>query len=151
MERLAAKLAAKITDADDWEEAEGYITALPYALYDQLQSYSQAQHTSQPRPQRPHQHRPEQQQDLQFDRRQEPRQGQEQAVPDDRQRHGGSRSRRRRGRSGSGKGRRRTRPPRVTLHHREHRLDEALDAMDAVKRSKPGKRKAVAKVMKGTE
>ena len=32
VERLAAKLAAKITDAGDWEEAEGYITALPYAL-----------------------------------------------------------------------------------------------------------------------
>uniref|UniRef100_A0AAV1V952 Uncharacterized protein n=1 Tax=Peronospora matthiolae TaxID=2874970 RepID=A0AAV1V952_9STRA len=40
VERLAAKLAAKITDTDNWEEAEGYITALPYALNVQLQPYS---------------------------------------------------------------------------------------------------------------
>uniref|UniRef100_A0AAV1VNY4 RNase H type-1 domain-containing protein n=1 Tax=Peronospora matthiolae TaxID=2874970 RepID=A0AAV1VNY4_9STRA len=56
VERLAARLAAKITDADDWEEAEGYITALPYALYDQLQPYSQTQHPAQPHSQRPQLH-----------------------------------------------------------------------------------------------
>ena len=51
VERLAAKLAAKITDASGWEEAEGYITALPYALYDELQPYSQSQHYAPPRSQ----------------------------------------------------------------------------------------------------
>uniref|UniRef100_A0AAV1VBA2 C2H2-type domain-containing protein n=1 Tax=Peronospora matthiolae TaxID=2874970 RepID=A0AAV1VBA2_9STRA len=51
VQRLDAKLAAKITDADDWEEAEGCITALTYALYDRLQQH---------------------QQDLRPDRRQEP-------------------------------------------------------------------------------
>eukprot|EP00644_Phytophthora_capsici_P010228 jgi/Phyca11/19680/fgenesh1_pg.PHYCAscaffold_51_\ len=42
VERLGAALSAKITDAEDWASAEGYITALPYMLYDKLQSYSQA-------------------------------------------------------------------------------------------------------------
>uniref|UniRef100_A0AAV1VBN6 Reverse transcriptase domain-containing protein n=1 Tax=Peronospora matthiolae TaxID=2874970 RepID=A0AAV1VBN6_9STRA len=141
VERLAARLAAKITDADDWEEAEGYITALPYALYDQLQPYSQTQHPAQPHSQRPQLHHP----DVRPDRRPKPHQGPAQAVTPDGQRQGGSRSRRRRGHSGGGMGRRRTRPPRVTRHHREHRLDEALDAMHAVQRSEPGNRKVVAK------
>uniref|UniRef100_A0AAV1T4T1 Reverse transcriptase domain-containing protein n=1 Tax=Peronospora matthiolae TaxID=2874970 RepID=A0AAV1T4T1_9STRA len=141
VERLAARLAAKITDADDWEEAEGYITALPYALYDQLQPYSQTQHPAQPHSQRPQLHHP----DVRPARRPEPHQGPAQAVTLDGQRQGGSRSRRRRGHSGGGMGRRRTRPPRVTRHHREHRLDEALDAMHAVQRSEPGNRKVVAK------
>uniref|UniRef100_A0AAV1VNW4 Reverse transcriptase n=1 Tax=Peronospora matthiolae TaxID=2874970 RepID=A0AAV1VNW4_9STRA len=141
VERLAAKLAAKITDGDDWEEAEGYITALPYALYDQLQPYSQTQHPAQPHSQRPQLHHP----DVRPARRPEPHQGPAQAMTLDGQRQGGSRSRRRRGHSGGGMGRRRTRPPRVTRHHREHRLDEALDAMHAVQRSEPGNRKVVAK------
>uniref|UniRef100_A0AAV1U2V7 RNase H type-1 domain-containing protein n=1 Tax=Peronospora matthiolae TaxID=2874970 RepID=A0AAV1U2V7_9STRA len=33
--KLVERLAAKIMDSYDWEEAESYITALPYALYDQ--------------------------------------------------------------------------------------------------------------------
>uniref|UniRef100_H3H6I1 Reverse transcriptase n=1 Tax=Phytophthora ramorum TaxID=164328 RepID=H3H6I1_PHYRM len=49
VERLAATLAGKITDASDWATAEGYITALPYTLYDKLQPF--AQHRHQPRPQ----------------------------------------------------------------------------------------------------
>uniref|UniRef100_A0AAV1VP88 Reverse transcriptase n=1 Tax=Peronospora matthiolae TaxID=2874970 RepID=A0AAV1VP88_9STRA len=135
VERLAARLATKITDAADWEEAEGYITALPHALYDQLQPYSQAQHPAQSCSRLP-------QQAVRTGRA---LQGHEQAVPQDGQRQGGSHSRRRRGRSGGGKGHRRTRPPRVTRHHREHRLDEALDAMHAVQQRVPGDRKVVAK------
>ncbi|CAI5734299.1 unnamed protein product [Peronospora destructor] len=49
VERLAAALAAKVTDAGDWEEADGYITALPYALYDKLQPYSQTRNHAPPR------------------------------------------------------------------------------------------------------
>ncbi|EGZ05640.1 hypothetical protein PHYSODRAFT_533596, partial [Phytophthora sojae] len=48
VERLGATLAAKITDASDWESAEGYITALPHLLYDKLQPYSQAQRRPEP-------------------------------------------------------------------------------------------------------
>jgi ribonuclease HI len=40
VERLGARLAAKIADASDWESAESYITALPYKLYEALQPYS---------------------------------------------------------------------------------------------------------------
>ncbi|KAE9232618.1 hypothetical protein PF002_g12318 [Phytophthora fragariae] len=42
VERLSAALSAKITNASDWETAEGYITALPYLLYDELQPYTQS-------------------------------------------------------------------------------------------------------------
>ena len=43
VERLGAALSAKITDAEDWVTAEGYITALPHLLYDKLQPFAQSQ------------------------------------------------------------------------------------------------------------
>ncbi|KAG2959253.1 hypothetical protein PC118_g23113, partial [Phytophthora cactorum] len=52
VERLGAALSAKITDAEDWATAEGYITALPHLLYDKLQPYSRTQPQSQ-QPSRP--------------------------------------------------------------------------------------------------
>jgi ribonuclease HI len=56
VERLSAALSAKIADAEDWETAEGYITALPYTLYDKLQPFTQARRgpisSPAPRPQR---------------------------------------------------------------------------------------------------
>ncbi|CAI5734366.1 unnamed protein product [Peronospora destructor] len=137
VERLAATLAAKATDASDWEEAEGYITALPNALYDKLQPYSQDRHHAPPRA-------PRSQQELTAHQHA----GVGGAGQSDRvqsARAAGLRSRRRRGRPGGVKRQRRTRPPRVTRHHREHRLDEALDAMHDVQRIEPGNRKAVAK------
>ncbi|POM79948.1 Reverse transcriptase, partial [Phytophthora palmivora] len=124
--RLAATLAAKIADARDWESAEGYITALPYTLYDKLQPYSQAHRHPRPHPERP--------QHQQHHQREQYQQGQ-QSFTD-------SRSRRRRQRRSKT---RRNRPPRVTRHHREHRLDEALDELHAVERQDPSNRKAVAK------
>ncbi|GMF42717.1 unnamed protein product [Phytophthora fragariaefolia] len=50
IERLGATLAAKITDAADWDTVEGYITALPYLVYEHLQPYT-ATETSAARPQ----------------------------------------------------------------------------------------------------
>lgn len=117
-ERLAATLAAKIDDSSDWKEAEGYITTLPYTLYDRFQPYVQAQHRDQPPPKQHDQH---------------PDQRQPEVV----QCAGGTRSRRRRGRSGGGKAKWRMHPPRVTHHHREHRLDEALDLLHTIGRTDP--------------
>uniref|UniRef100_A0AAV1TZ42 Uncharacterized protein n=1 Tax=Peronospora matthiolae TaxID=2874970 RepID=A0AAV1TZ42_9STRA len=79
------------------------------------------------------------------DIRQEPHQFQAQVVLQDGKRQDGSRSRRCRGHYSGGKGCRRTRPSRVTLHYHEHRLDEDLDAMHAVQRSRPGNRNIVVK------
>ncbi|RMX62684.1 hypothetical protein DD238_007976 [Peronospora effusa] len=145
VERLAATLAAKITDAGGWEAAEGYITALPHALYDRLQPYTQQQQQQhQACPSRTVQQAPRRQQ---------------QPTPEHRGGHsvcpaqatqvaqaGNGRSRRRRRSSGSAnKRKQRTRPPRVTCHNREHRLDEALDDLREVGRNEPSNRKAVAK------
>ncbi|KAH7489197.1 Retrovirus-related Pol polyprotein from type-1 retrotransposable element R2 [Phytophthora ramorum] len=148
VERLGASLAGKITDASDWETAEGYITALPHLLYDKLQLYTQArrpepcaQRQQQQQQQHPRQQRDHQQQGRHQDRSPEQRQEQR---PDE---HVGAqtrrRRRRRRGRSGTAKKHRRQRPPRVTRHHREHRLDEALDDLHAVERSTPSDRTTV--------
>ncbi|CAI5725966.1 unnamed protein product [Peronospora destructor] len=118
VERLATTLAAKISDDSDWEAAESYINALPHALYDRLQPYTQVS-----------------------DNRDE-----DAECPLQVNQHERCRSRRRRGRSGGLKQCRRcTRPPRVTRHHREHRLDEALDELRAVGRSDLNNRKALAK------
>ncbi|CAI5734333.1 unnamed protein product [Peronospora destructor] len=123
VERLGMSLAAKISDASDWETVEGYITALPHTLYDQLQPFSQTRwNTEVPsREARPvHAQREK--------RRTVPRPATDDPV----------------GRSKGGtKGR--VRPPRVTQHHREHRLDEALDALHAVGHSTPGDRSAINK------
>uniref|UniRef100_H3GYD1 Reverse transcriptase domain-containing protein n=1 Tax=Phytophthora ramorum TaxID=164328 RepID=H3GYD1_PHYRM len=119
-ERLGATLAAKIADARDWESAEGYITALPYLLYDKLLPYSQGPARS--LPVRQHQ-RQQQQPDGQFQR---PTQSRSAARRQRRQRH-----------------RARRRPPRVTRHHREHRLDEALDDLHAVERATPSDRRSI--------
>ncbi|EGZ15367.1 hypothetical protein PHYSODRAFT_251067 [Phytophthora sojae] len=163
VERLGATLAAKITDASDWESAEGYITALPHLLYDKLQPYSQAQRRPEPRPQRQRQQHqgsqcPRQQRQQGEQRRQRPLhdQGQDRRSLEgdahgDNERDGDAsqqdsarrRQCRRRGRSGAAKRRRRRRPPRVTRHHREHRLDEALDDLHAVEQASPGDRTAV--------
>ncbi|KAF1313197.1 reverse transcriptase, partial [Globisporangium splendens] len=40
IERFAKKMATKITDCEDWETGEGYITALTMQMYDLLQEYS---------------------------------------------------------------------------------------------------------------
>ena len=146
--RLAATLAAKISDADDWETAEGYITALPHTLYDRLQPYTQPQH------QQHQQHRQTPPSQAAHERHVPC--AQEQHIPGHHDvnsdgppqansgyQQGGCRSRHR-GRSGGLK-RRRRRRPRVTRHHREHRLDEALDELHAVGRSDPSNRQAVAK------
>lgn len=130
--RLAAALAAKITDASDWETVEGYITALPYNLYDALQPYAQDQRQQQrasrpPRPPQP------------------PVEPQQASTAGEQRGAGGRRRRRRSGRSGAAKKQRRGRPPRVTRHHREHRLDEALDDLHAVERATPSDRPAIRK------
>uniref|UniRef100_H3H9A0 RNase H type-1 domain-containing protein n=1 Tax=Phytophthora ramorum TaxID=164328 RepID=H3H9A0_PHYRM len=123
VERLAATLAGKITDASDWATAEGYITALPYTLYDKLQPF--AQHRHQPRPQH----------------RQQPQRDPPLGTHDgDHGQPSTSRSRRRRA-----KNRLRRRPPRITRHHREHRLDEALDDLREVEHASPHDRPAVAR------
>ncbi|KAE9351052.1 hypothetical protein PR003_g5055, partial [Phytophthora rubi] len=140
VERLGASLAAKITDACDWDTAEGYITALPHLLYDKLQPYTQTQRRSEPgaqRQQHPRRQRDHRQRNQQQERRQEQRQD---GHADTQARR---RRRQRRGRSGAAKRQRRQRPPRVTRHHREHRLDEALDDLHAVERSAPSDRTAV--------
>ncbi|KAE8881490.1 hypothetical protein PF003_g34466 [Phytophthora fragariae] len=142
VERLGASLAAKITDAGDWDTAEGYITALPHLLYDKLQPYTQAQRRSEPRAQRQQQQAPRHQRDhRQQDQQQE--RGQEQRQDGHEGTRARRRRRRRRGRSGAANKQRRQRPPRVTRHHREHRLDEALDDLHAVERSAPSDRTAV--------
>ncbi|OWY94090.1 reverse transcriptase, partial [Phytophthora megakarya] len=132
VERFGASLASKISDASDWETAEGYITALPHLLYDKLQPYSQAQRRLQPCP------RPSQQ--AQHDQRQHVQQTprQEDTVP---HRHPSTTSSRRRRQRRT----RRGRPPRVTRHHRDHRLDEALDELHVVERRSPSNRSAVNK------
>uniref|UniRef100_H3H8H1 RNase H type-1 domain-containing protein n=1 Tax=Phytophthora ramorum TaxID=164328 RepID=H3H8H1_PHYRM len=125
VERLAATLAGKITDASDWATAEGCITALPYTLYDKLQPF--AQHRHQPRPQH----------------RQQPQRDPPLGTHDgDHGQPSTSRSRRRRRRA---KDRLRRRPPRITRHHREHRLDEALDDLRAVEHASPHDRPGVAR------
>uniref|UniRef100_H3H7T4 RNase H type-1 domain-containing protein n=1 Tax=Phytophthora ramorum TaxID=164328 RepID=H3H7T4_PHYRM len=127
VERLAATLAGKITDASDWATAEGCITALPYTLYDKLQPF--AQHRHQPRPQH----------------RQQPQRDPPLGTHDgDHGQPSTSRSRRRRRRRRA-KDRLRRRPPRITRHHREHRLDEALDDLRAVEHASPHDRPAVAR------
>ncbi|ETL79309.1 hypothetical protein L917_20031, partial [Phytophthora nicotianae] len=142
VERLGAKLAAKIADASDWESAEGYITALPHLLYDKLQPYSQAQR----RPEPPHhQHRQHQQHQQRQQQRQDRQQDGQQRVDGPAYQQDGRRHRRRGGRSSAAKRRRRQRPPRVTRHHREHRLDEALDDLHAVVSAAPGDRTAVSR------
>ncbi|EGZ15363.1 hypothetical protein PHYSODRAFT_505768, partial [Phytophthora sojae] len=133
VERLGATLAAKITDASDWESAEGYITALPHLLYDKLQPYSQAQRRPEPRPQR------QDRRSLEGDAHGDNERDGDASQQDSARR----RQCRRRGRSGAAKRRRRRRPPRVTRHHREHRLDEALDDLHAVEQASPGDRTAV--------
>ncbi|POM65164.1 LOW QUALITY PROTEIN: Reverse transcriptase, partial [Phytophthora palmivora] len=125
VERLGASLAAKIADASDWETAEGYITALPHLLYDKLRPYSQDQRRPEPRHQHEHGERDGD----------DHRRGQQDTVR--------RRRRRQRGRSGVAKRQRQRRPPRVTRHHREHRLDEALDDLHAVERASPSDRTAV--------
>jgi hypothetical protein len=119
------------------ESAEGYITALPYKLYDALQPYSQAQRRSGPPQHQPRrQRRPRQQPEEKRPHSDQPQRAQH-------PQQGGRRRRRRSGRSGAAKRRRRSRPPRVTRQHRQHRLDEALDDLHAVERATPGDRTAV--------
>ncbi|KAK1928268.1 Ribonuclease HI [Phytophthora citrophthora] len=137
VERFGASLAAKITDASDWETAEGYITALPHLLYDKLQPYSQvAKHPPQPRTGQPQSRPSHAPRDPLPDQRQQPANPQRHPRTTTTSRHRQQRRSRRR---------RRRRPPRVTRHHREHRLDEALDELHAVQRHSPGNRSAVAK------
>uniref|UniRef100_H3H5C4 Reverse transcriptase domain-containing protein n=1 Tax=Phytophthora ramorum TaxID=164328 RepID=H3H5C4_PHYRM len=158
VERLSAGLSAKIADADDWETAEGYITALPYMLYDKLQQYTQVRHgtahSPAPHPQRRdvqgqvETHREPQHETIgQPDQPGEP-------SPTRRRRRGkrkGRRQRRHPRRTNCGGGgrqqrkQRHPRPPRGTRHHREHRIDEAIDELHALERARPQARPAIAK------
>ncbi|KAG3065071.1 hypothetical protein PI125_g24064 [Phytophthora idaei] len=154
VDRLSAKLAAKITDANDWETAEGYITALPYILYDKLQPYAQLKRgtTQNEVPQRQRHQQSHDRGAAQASGSGATTHGQ--TAPRStqrRRRRGGRRHRHRQRPTGAGSGgtrqqtQRQPRPPRVTRHHREHRIDEALDDLHVLERMHPHDRPAINK------
>jgi len=121
---MANALATKIDDAESWESAEGYITAIPERIRDALRPYSvvvppvASSATRPPTARGP---------------TLPPRSTAPPAAASARP----SRSARRRER------RARARPPRTTRHAREHRLDEALDDLDAVQHATPDDQRAI--------
>jgi ribonuclease HI len=125
----ADRLACMIDDATDWSQGEGYICAIPTMLRTALAKYLRAPAAN------GHEQRPR-------------------ATPQATGASAGAaatpppasgppaRPQRERVRP---RARRRDRPPRITRHQREHRLDEALDDLRAAQSASPRDRKRIHK------
>ncbi|KAE9266080.1 hypothetical protein PR003_g32246, partial [Phytophthora rubi] len=172
VERLSSALTAKIEGAEDWETAEGYITALPHLLYEKLQQYTQARgqdHRRPPAPSADTRGGGTQAEDRDcaaaggVEHRAGDGDGRTPVEEDRRQQQPARRRRRRRARRkgrrarrhprapGPRQGNQQQRPPRcprpspVGDHHRVHRFNEALEALHDLERTRPHDRPAIAK------
>ncbi|KAE9265324.1 hypothetical protein PR003_g32492, partial [Phytophthora rubi] len=154
VDRLGSALTAKIDGAEDWETAEGYITALPHLLYEKLQPYTQARGQARSRPPAPA--ADTRSGGTQAANRSSAPTGRDEQQPARRRRR---RRARRKGRlhrrhpraPGPRQGNQQQRRPRCPRpspegdHHRVHRFNEALEALHDLERTQPHDRPAIAK------